>query len=82
MYAIERGWDQRAERVKTILALLFCEISSERSRPDHGWTAIGTDVGTLDSVCCSAVIDAEISRNGPLGTTDELGCLIKLGSHV
>ena len=67
---------------KLILALLFCEISSERSRPDHGWTAIGADLGTLGSLCCSAVIDAEISRNGPFGTTDELGSLVKLGSHV
>lgn len=68
--------------VKPILAFLFCEISSERSRPGHGWTAIGADLGTLGSLCCSAVIDAEISCNGPFGTTDELGCLVKLGSHV
>ena len=65
-----------------ILAFFFCEISAERSRPDHGRTAIGTDLGVLGSLCGGAVVDAEVSCNGPFGTTDELGCLIKLGSHV
>ena len=72
----------KRNRMKPVLAFLFCKISSERSRPDHRWTAIGTDLATLGKLSGSAVIDAKVSCNGPLGTTDELGCLVKLGSHV
>ena len=70
------------ETNRTLILAFFCEISPERSRPDHGWTAIGTNLGVLGSLCGGAVVDAEVSHNGPFGTTDELGCLIKLGSHV
>ena len=68
--------------VDMTLTLFFREITSKWSRPDDGWTTTTANLDTLGRLCCSAIIDAEISGDVSFRTADELGGLIELGDHI
>ena len=60
----------------------LCEISAEGSGPNHGWAAIGVDLGTSRRCTWTSLVHGQIPSDSPLGTTNTLGSLVKLCSHV
>ena len=58
-------------------SLLLGQITTERSGPDHGRTTVGLDTGSVGGDGGRSV-----TRDGPLGSTEEIGGLVELGGHV
>lgn len=59
------------------VGLLFGQITTERSGPNHGWSSVG-----LDDTIRSSRGDGGVSCDSPFGTTNRVSGLIELGSHV
>lgn len=57
------------------VGLFLGQISTERSGPNHGWSSVSLDLGVTGRT-------GDVSGNGPLGSTEEVGSLVELGGHV
>lgn len=80
MYAMSNEYDTTT--MNGVHTLFLCEISTEWSRPNHGWATISGYLGASGKSSRSGLVDCQVSRNSPLWAADALGCLIELCSHI
>lgn len=60
------------------VGFLLCQITTKRSRPDHGRATVGTN----NTLFGGRGSEGDVACDGPLGTADKVGGLVEFGSHI